>query len=68
MTSYKLRDYPYRDEFDRLVLPLEDGTNIVCKGDYPLSIKWDILNYSSDEAVIVGNNFNYSSGEKKCQC
>lgn len=59
MAEVKLRAEPYRDDEDRLVLPLEDGSNMVCEGDYPVDIKWPGLDYSDDETVTIDSGYEY---------
>lgn len=53
MSEVKLRAEPYRDDEDRLVLPLEDGSNVVCEGEYPVGIKWPGLDFSDSEMATI---------------
>ncbi len=53
--TFKLRGECYRDENDDVVFPLEDGTNMVCRGVYPVSLRYSGLEcQDTEEITLVG--------------
>lgn len=63
--THELRDDPYRNDTDDLVVPLADGTDVVCKGAYPTAITFGDLEVSCSDTVeitMLGSQSKYQPG------
>lgn len=56
-----LRADPYRNENDDLICPLEDGSDLVCKGAYPTSLKYEGLDCGTDDVVKLESKTRWHS-------
>lgn len=59
--TYKLRDYPYRTEDNTLVVPLENGLDVWFPGAYPVSLRYDGLDFENTEEAVIEPTMRYSS-------
>lgn len=51
--THELRDYPYRNDDNVLVLPLANGTDVWCPGAYPVSLRYDGLDFQNTEEANI---------------